>query len=170
MSDKFSCPMNKRWVTLAWELCNLRLYNGCTGFSSFWHDKKELTQNLLAISMNLSLICKWNIKKRAIKGLTGCNKFVHLYILALLMQWDSFQYNRNSNDTIILLLVSVARLKDDASQITTQLDFFFRKWMLIDIYQFFTDKIHYSRNTWISLCYAYCIFQFKRVVLETIKI
>jgi len=86
------------------------------------------------------------------------------------MQWDSFQYNRNSNDTIILLLVSVARLKDDASQITTQLDFFFRKWMLIDIYQFFTDKIHYSRNTWISLCYAYCIFQFKRVVLETIKI
>jgi len=43
------------------------------------------------------------------------------------MQWDSFQYNRNSNDTIILLLVSVARLKDDASQITTQLDFFFQK-------------------------------------------
>jgi len=152
------------------ELLNLRLNNKCKVFSNFWPDKKEPAHNLLAISMNLSLICKWNIKKRAIKGLKGFKKFVHLYILALLMQWDSFQYNRNSNDTIILLLVSVARLKDDASQITTQLDFFFRQWMLIDIYQFFTDKIHYSRNTWISLCYAYCIFQFKRVVLETIKI
>jgi len=51
---------------------------------------------------------------------------VHLYILALLMQQDSFQYNCNSNDPVILLLVSVARLNDDdASQITTQLDFFF---------------------------------------------
>jgi len=142
MSDKFSCPMNKRWVTLAWELCNLRLYNGCTGFSSFWHDKKELTQNLLAISMNLSLICKWNIKKRAIEGLKGSDKFAHLYILALLMQQASFQYNCNINDSIILLLVSIARLNDhDASQITAQ---------LINIYLCFTDKIiHYSRNTWI---------------------
>ena len=142
MSDKFSCPMNKRWVTLAWELCNLRLYNGCTGFSSFWHDKKELTQNLLAISMNLSLICMWNIKKRAIEGLKGSDKFAHLYILALLMQQASFQYNCNINDSIILLLVSIARLNDDdASQITAQ---------LINIYLCFTDKIiHYSRNTWI---------------------
>ena len=44
------------------------------------------------------------------------------------MQQDSFQYNCNSNDPVILLLVSVARLNDDdASQITTQLDFFFQK-------------------------------------------
>ena len=44
------------------------------------------------------------------------------------MQQDSFQYNCNSNDPVILLLVSVARLNDDdTSQITTQLDFFFIK-------------------------------------------
>jgi len=42
------------------------------------------------------------------------------------MQQASFQYNCNINDSIILLLVSIARLNDDdASQITAQLDFFF---------------------------------------------
>jgi len=80
------------------------------------------------------------------------------------MQQDSFQYNCNSNDPVILLLVSVARLNDDdASQITTQLDFFFfRKWMFIEIYLCFTDKIHYSRNTWIFTLLAYYFFSIQK--------
>jgi hypothetical protein len=152
MSDKFSCPSNKDGsLCHIWELWKLRLNNGCIGFSNLDQIRRnghwffflmKQAQNLLAISMNLSLICMWNIKKRAIEGLKGSDKFAHLYILALLMQQASFQYNCNINDSIILLLVSIARLNDDdASQITAQLR---------NIYLCFTDKIiHYSRNTWI---------------------